>query len=84
MNTNTLIFGVAALFFVALITAAIVEKTPHEKRMEIIEERRALYDLEKKIEFDKAARSSEAFADSLRAEISKMEADSILRGLKKE
>lgn len=68
------------LIFISIIVGAILiaaifdqvtQKSEHDIRMELIEEKEALYRLERSVESDKSHRETKHFIDSLKAEIDK-------------
>lgn len=64
-----------SIFVGAILIAAIfdqvTQKSEHDIRMELIEEKEALYRLERSLESDKSYRETKHFVDSLNREINK-------------
>jgi hypothetical protein len=53
MNTNTLIAIFIVSFFATIVIGVSMEKDEHQKRMDLIEEKKELVDLQKRVELEK-------------------------------
>jgi hypothetical protein len=75
MENNKLIgatiIGVCVFLSIGVVTNAVTDKSTHEHRMELIEEAKALYELNKEVKFDKSYNDVKLFVDSLKLEIEK-------------
>lgn len=67
MNSNTLIAIIAVSFFATILIGSSMEKDGHQKRMDLIQEKKELIDLKEDIEFKRTI----TWADSLIKEIDK-------------
>jgi hypothetical protein len=67
MNTNTLIAIFIVSFFATIVIGVSMEKDEHQKRMDLIEEKKELVDLQKRVELEKIVN----WADSVSLEIDK-------------
>jgi CHASE1-domain containing sensor protein len=67
MNTNTVLAIFIVFVFSSLIIAFSFEKDEHQKRMDLIEEKKELVDLQKRVELEQTIQ----WADSLSLEIDK-------------
>jgi CHASE1-domain containing sensor protein len=67
MNTNTVLAIFIVFVFSSLIIAFSFEKDEHQKRMDLIEEKKELVDLQKRVELEQTIK----WADSLSLEIDK-------------
>jgi CHASE1-domain containing sensor protein len=67
MNTNTVLAIFIVFVFSSLIIAFSFEKDEHQKRMDLIEEKKELVDLQKRVELEQTIQ----WADSLALEIDK-------------
>ena len=67
MNTNTVLAIFIVFVFSSLIIAFSFEKDEHQKRMDLIEEKKELVDLQKRVELKQTIQ----WADSLSLEIDK-------------
>ncbi len=67
MNTNTLIAIFIVSFFATIVIGVSMEKDEHQKRMDLIEEKKELVDLQKRVELEQII----MWADSLALEIDK-------------
>jgi hypothetical protein len=67
MNTNTLIAIFIVSFFATIVIGVSMEKDEHQKRVDLIEEKKELVDLQKRVELEKIVN----WADSVSLEIDK-------------
>ena len=67
MNTNTVLAIFIVFVFSSLIIAFSFEKDEHQKRMDLIEEKKELVDLQKRVELEQTIQ----WTDSLSLEIDK-------------
>lgn len=65
------IIGICLFLSIGVVTNAVTKKSTHEHRMELIEEAKALYELNKDVKFDKSYNDVMLFVDSLELEIEK-------------
>jgi hypothetical protein len=72
-NKPMLIVGGIIVLSISIIglSTAITTKSEHEKRMELIKEKETLFDLEKKVNFEKAIYDCNKITDSLNVIINK-------------
>lgn len=72
MNSNALIAGiVVSLFFATILIGSSMEKDEHEKRMELIEEKKELINLQFDLQRDIELKRLFDWSDSLNIEIDK-------------
>jgi len=66
-NKTMLVIGGILVLIISIVslTNAITTKSTHQIRMELIQEKEALFDLESKINFEKAIRDCHKTTDSL-------------------
>lgn len=67
MNTNTVLAIFIVSFFATIVIGVSMEKDEHQKRMDLIEEKKELVDLQKRVELEKIVN----WADSVSLEIDK-------------
>jgi hypothetical protein len=67
MNTNTVLAIFIVSFFATIVIGVSMEKDEHQKRMDLIEEKKELVDLQKRVELEQTIQ----WTDSLSLEIDK-------------